>query len=395
MRQWKVGTITMGLLLVTVGIISILSQSLGISLIEAILKWWPVTLIMLGLEVLTSSFLSKGDHAALKFDGFSIFITLLILFLSTGAYFVQNVLKGGIAGQIINFNYPSRYETKENKNYTIELDGSTKLILTNHLGDVSVKKSSTNKIELEADIVVKNNDEEYAKSIIDSLIKIEKANIIQVDSTISNYLSDKYRIQNISINYTIKVPENIDIEVNNRFGKVSAQELINNLKVSNSNGDIDLSRISGKVNISNRFGKIRVSDASSNVDIDGSNGDILLKNIGGNTKISNKFGQVELYNIDKKIDINNINGAILINSDKIVVDDINIQNKFGGITLKLPEAQQGTFSCDTRFGKITSGLMLKIVEEHGNTERASGKIGSSAVNIRIDNTNGDINLLTK
>lgn len=395
MRQWKVGTITMGLLLVTVGVVSLLSQSMGISLIETVLKWWPLALIMLGLEVLTFSFLSKGEHATLRFDGFSIFIIISILLITTGAYFVQNVLQGNIAGRLINFNYSSKYETRQMKNISVNSDGSSKFILTNHVGDVSVQRGFSNKIEIEAEIVINNNDEVYAKSIMDSLISINEGNIVKVDSNIGNYLNDKNKIQSISIDYVIRIPENIIVDVNNKFGKVNAEELINNLKVSNSNGDININKISGNVDITSKFGKINADAITGNVDLEGSNGDILLRNIGGYAKIINRFGRIELLNIGKKVDVTNSNGDIYIDFDKTAEEDIKIENKFGRITLKLPESQQGNFKCATRFGRITSSLMLKIVEEHGNTQFASGIIGSSKITLTIDNSNGDINLLTK
>jgi hypothetical protein len=359
MRQWKVGTITMGALLVTLGIVSIMSQSSGAPLIDAVLKWWPIALIILGIEVLLSSFFSRGDHVRIKFDGFSIFLILLILLITTGAYFVQNVINGGIAGQIINFNYPSKYETKVSKNYSIAAEDRKKLILNNSLGDVIVQKSTSGKIEIEAKVNIRNNDEEYAKSIIDSLIKIDENSIVKVESTTSSSLSDKYKVQGISIHYTVKIPSNIDIEIDNKFGKVNAEELVNNIKISNSNGDI------------------------------------LLRDIEGYGKVSNKFGRIELFNIRKKIEINNSNGTIYLDNDRTSEEDIFIQNKFGQITLKLPEAQQGNFKCDTRFGKITSNFMLNIVEEHGNNQSASGTIGKSNVNIKIDNSNGNINLLKR
>lgn len=395
MRQWKVGTITMGILLVTIGIVSILSQNIGVSLIDAVLKWWPVALITLGIEVLLSSFLSKGDSVRLKFDGFSIFIIMLILLVTTGAYFVQNVIKGGIAGQIFNINLPSKYETRLTKNFSIPSDGKKKFILSNHQGDILVLKSSSGNIEIEAAVSIRNNDEEYSKSFLDSLFSIEEEAIVKIASVTDNLLKDRYKVQSITIDYIVKIPENIDIEVNNKFGKFNASDIINNLKITNSNGDIDISKISGNIQISNRFGKIRVNTVTGNADVDGSNGDILLRDIGGYGKITNKFGRIDLYNVQKKVDINNSNGAIYVDNDKIVEEDIFIQNKFGEITLKLPESQQGTFKCDTRFGKINSKFMINIVEEHGSSQSGSGTIGNGKVNIKVDNSNGNINLYAR
>jgi len=52
MRKWRVGTISMGILLVATGILLLLGEIKGISGAMLILRWWPVILIVLGVEIL-------------------------------------------------------------------------------------------------------------------------------------------------------------------------------------------------------------------------------------------------------------------------------------------------------------------------------------------------------
>jgi hypothetical protein len=81
MRQWKLGALTLGALLIILGILIISFRATGLAIIDKILIWWPLVLIMLGLEILGYNFFSKSEHPKMKFDGFSIFaIILLILF---------------------------------------------------------------------------------------------------------------------------------------------------------------------------------------------------------------------------------------------------------------------------------------------------------------------------
>lgn len=86
MRQWKVGTISMGILLIAVGVLLALQQINGISSISIILRWWPIILILIGIEVLTYSHFTKQDSMKIKYDGLSIFIIIILIIFSLGAY---------------------------------------------------------------------------------------------------------------------------------------------------------------------------------------------------------------------------------------------------------------------------------------------------------------------
>ena len=68
MRKWRVGTVSMGLMLVATGILLLMSELQGYNGAMMILRWWPAILIILGVEVLAYIFLSRDDQPKVKFD---------------------------------------------------------------------------------------------------------------------------------------------------------------------------------------------------------------------------------------------------------------------------------------------------------------------------------------
>jgi hypothetical protein len=86
MRKWRVGTLSMGILLIIVGILLLYGELNGISTINLIFTWWPVILITLGIEVLAHVYFSIEESPKIKYDGFSIFIILLIVLVTLSAY---------------------------------------------------------------------------------------------------------------------------------------------------------------------------------------------------------------------------------------------------------------------------------------------------------------------
>lgn len=92
MRQWKVGTITLGVTLICIGLTFALGNLYDFKLVGKILKWWPLILIAFGIEILAFTVQSQNNPAIFKFNGTSIFITLVILMICGGLFVVSNII---------------------------------------------------------------------------------------------------------------------------------------------------------------------------------------------------------------------------------------------------------------------------------------------------------------
>lgn len=86
MRKWRVGTFSMGLLLIAAGLILLLTETQQGAAAVRIIYWWPVVLVILGVEVLWHVYTSKEEQPTVKYDVFSIFIIFVIIAVSMGAY---------------------------------------------------------------------------------------------------------------------------------------------------------------------------------------------------------------------------------------------------------------------------------------------------------------------
>ncbi len=84
MRQWRVGTISLGIILLGCGA-ALLSWSLGGQPLPVLyLRWWPIALIILGLEIIASALPQRDNQPAFKYDGASILLIVIILIGSLG-----------------------------------------------------------------------------------------------------------------------------------------------------------------------------------------------------------------------------------------------------------------------------------------------------------------------
>lgn len=78
MRTWRVGTISMGVSLLFLGVVLLLSQFAGLSLSHIMISWWPVILVVLGIEILVYLFLSRQEKPFIKYDFLSIIFVGII-----------------------------------------------------------------------------------------------------------------------------------------------------------------------------------------------------------------------------------------------------------------------------------------------------------------------------
>ena len=78
MRTWRVGTFSMGASLVFLGLILFFSRFLDLNLVQVMTSWWPLLLVVLGIEILLYLILSRQEKPLLKYDFLSIFFVGLI-----------------------------------------------------------------------------------------------------------------------------------------------------------------------------------------------------------------------------------------------------------------------------------------------------------------------------
>lgn len=87
MKNKRVGTISMAIVLIGFGILIFIAQINQFSAVELAIKFWPMILILLGGEVLWYSFQSKDeDNLKIRYDVFSVFIVMTILAINIGMY---------------------------------------------------------------------------------------------------------------------------------------------------------------------------------------------------------------------------------------------------------------------------------------------------------------------
>ena len=101
-RSRRVGTLTMGISLIGTGILFAVHLFIpGVLTYFYIFRLWPLILVLLGIEVLVANIKNKEEK--IIYDGWAIFIMILVLCLAGTMAGCQILLDHGIAQGYITF----------------------------------------------------------------------------------------------------------------------------------------------------------------------------------------------------------------------------------------------------------------------------------------------------
>lgn len=81
-RTHRVGTVTCGLVLILYGVLFLLHMAVPALNYEIILRLWPVTLIILGVEILLSSMGKNQEKQKFVYDFPAVLIIMMMLFFA-------------------------------------------------------------------------------------------------------------------------------------------------------------------------------------------------------------------------------------------------------------------------------------------------------------------------
>lgn len=125
MRKWRVGTVSMGLTLIILGIVLLVSSFLEADVLSISLTWWPLVLVVLGIEVIVYFITSKQEKPVVHYDFVSIFFIGILGMAGIALYSVTSL---GLLEEVKASVHYERVE-KALPTFEEELAGAEKIIV--------------------------------------------------------------------------------------------------------------------------------------------------------------------------------------------------------------------------------------------------------------------------
>jgi len=212
MKTKRVGTISMSIILILFGVILFMSQINEFSALSMVLKLWPLILILIGLEVLWYRYSIKDENITIKYDLFSIFVILVILFVNVGMFTIR---ESGIMNKLHSMFLAVNYDMDKAINEYV-IDESINKIIIDDANNLAIRASEDNKISGVSRMNVNAASKEEANELtsLDN-IRYEKSGNTLYVYTVNN-INSNYGNSNIR-SLDIFLPEDIDVEVMNCY----------------------------------------------------------------------------------------------------------------------------------------------------------------------------------
>lgn len=96
MQSRRVGTITLGILSISIGIAFFLVTFFNLPIETEILKFWPLVFISLGIEILVLNNIALKQKMYIQYDFISFILIAIIIFLSFSTYAFSQCISRGI-----------------------------------------------------------------------------------------------------------------------------------------------------------------------------------------------------------------------------------------------------------------------------------------------------------
>ena len=249
----------------------------------------------------------------------------------------------------------------------------------------------------------------------------------------------------VSTDLDITVPRNVAVDVATQHGDISVQGRDAEVKVSNSHGDVNLGQITGNSSVVMRKGSLtaahlkgdlsvdgrlddtNISDVSGKLEMTGDyfgdmslagvkkgvrfkssrtdmefsrldgdlsmeSGDLQAKSLVGPLRLLTRSKDIHLDNVTGDVKVENSNGSVEVHAGKLPLGSMQIDNSKGDIQVVLPAEAAFNLAARTRDGDIESDFnQIQVSSDHGQST-ASGKVGSGASRLEINNQYGSIEI---
>lgn len=312
----KIGTITSAISFILLGI-WIMINSNNPDLGRELIKWWPIIIIFIGIEILYYTLIKKEDEK-MRISGLAFLMIIVFFFVNSFNGIFYNFKSNNFS-----FNWDNVFTSNNlksiNKKITLDSIGNT-LNFEVVNGKLNLEKATDDKITIDSQLYMKQDNKlnDYdlnpEKDSNGYTVKISDDNIDSIKATI--YLPDGYYVSIKGSNLNIDSNDNLKLDtlnINTSNGKIDLHGDIPNSLIKTGNGKIDLeNNLCKNIDISMDNGSLALDTKDKNLSIntDINHGECKIDNDKRiNSGISKNIGTGE----DKlKVKLNN--GAIKINS---------------------------------------------------------------------------------
>lgn len=274
---------------------------------------------------------------------------------------------------VISSTYGDTIEDRIEK--TLPLKSGGYFALSNRNGGIEISSWDREEVRIEALKRVKSSHRSYAREVMEELrIEIDTRGddeVIVETEYPEHYRGGKGLLDaifggrkkpQISVEYWITVPEEVDLRIETTNGKIEIEEITGDTRVSSTNGRIGMYDVRGFIDVSTTNGKIELDGINGGLDAGTTNGTVEVR-------------YSSRADIDADISIRTTNGSIDLGLPKDIDADVNARTTNGHIDTDFPITVRGRQGKKHLSGRINDGgPLIDLKTTNGSIHIRSSRV---------------------
>src|SRR5712692_7976761 len=287
------------------------------------------------------------------------------LYLPLVFFSVIVVLAGCHSGPSVSGNFDRDYN----------VTGPMRLELTNASGDVDITGSADGKVHVRGEVRASGFGFDNPQKRLDDTLANppieQRGDTIRIGKEMS-------RVRNITIAYTIRVPNDTEVDVTVASGAQTIRSVRGPVKVRAASGairvekierDVQLTTASGSVSATDIGNDVRVSTASGSVNVSNTKGDVRVNAISGVIRVSNPGGRIEADTASGEVEIQGaasdvkahaVSGRVFVQGNPGANSYWELKTVSGTVQLGVPASANLHLSAEAASGEIRTDIPIVI-----------------------------------
>lgn len=273
--------------------------------------------------------------------------------------------------------YEFAHERTISQSYTVS--SNDKLDIENQFGSVNIKTWNRNEVKVDIRIEVSSNVKEAAEKIFSNIDVTHKksGNNVYFKTELNTKDEKGYKGKhnnNMSIDYEVMMPANLNLDVENKFGKTTLPDLQGKVNITQEFGNLYAGKLSQPGNIEVRFGGVVIESAvNGKYEFQYASDEATIRNLSGKANVDIQFCK---------------SGNVVIHA--VNVGDLRVDAQYSDVAIVVPRNLNVGISVETNFGSFTNKSNVDIKEEKDDDDKGgNGRIRGPKFNASYKGTAGD------
>lgn len=294
--------------------------------------------------------------------------------------------------------------------------GSIKKIkIDNPAGDIEVAKSTDGAILVKPVVVAYHRNKKKAGDIAKDVRVTSR--VTDGETVIGIAFDGNHLYRRVRIRIQCFIPENVELELKNRYGDVDIKDVGRNISVDERYGDLFIKNIDSQLTVTGHNGRVRIYDITGGVQLHSNHSRVKIRNV---PSIKAKCLHAKLFIEEVKEDVEithagysriEIEKAGPLNIDavhtRIKIKDVNgnisIKNSHAPVYLEDVRGDVNIEARDCRLGLtdvVSDNMVVKNSYSYVDMENVSGKnldvlLNNGELRVVFDRFDEKINIKTK